>query len=405
MMDNTLSENLLTQKQERFVAEKCLWTWSVYMAYAAVGFNLATLGPTLLGLSKHLDITPGVAGIFFTFRAAGYFTSAAVSEALLKRIQNPATLLFVCTGCCGFVSALVPRVDSYLGLCITFCLQGVVMGLVDVVGHFVLLSVWRESKFLNGVMCGLHLLFGLGSFAAPLCVSIAVAHGLSSVHVWPVAGAVCMPAAMGLLTQTMRKEPCITEDETNNGPMPPLVVVVGCFLFCAEGLEIAFGGYIDPFAVHRFDFSEVAAAQLTALFWGSMCASGFLAAAITPHLNCEWYVKLHVLVAFLAMVVLNVAAAEESGAGPQSIAVATALYGFAMGPLYPGGVIIAEERVAPHVLDGRANAFLSACASLGEMILPLGTGLFFDASVSTFPWLQLMGCVAAALTLCAMSRI
>ncbi|CAE7425947.1 unnamed protein product [Symbiodinium pilosum] len=74
------------------------------------------------------------------------------------------------------------------------------------------------------------------------------------------------------------------------------------------------------------------------------------------------------------------------------VVICTFLYGFSLGPLFPGALLVAEEKLHPEPLSGRSAGFTVACAALGEMILPLLTGLCFDADATSFAFVQLAIC-------------
>eukprot|EP00913_Durusdinium_trenchii_P016834 g15824.t1 len=71
------------------------------------------------------------------------------------------------------------------------------------------------------------------------------------------------------------------------------------------------------------------------------------------------YIQLHLLLAWTSMFAF-------SFGGVKMIVLSTFLYGFALGPLFPGALLVAEEKLAPEPLDGRAAGFTVACAALGE---------------------------------------
>lgn len=73
----------------------------------------------------------------------------------------------------------------------------------------------------------------------------------------------------------------------------------------------------------------------------------------------------------------------------------TALFGFALAPLFPGALLIAAELLGVEELSGRAASVSVAMAALGEMLLPLGVGALFDVRPTYFCWAQLALCVVA----------
>eukprot|EP00971_Amphidinium_carterae_P293066 5818861-Amphidinium_carterae.1 len=65
--------------------------------------------------------------------------------------------------------------------------------------------------------------------------------------------------------------------------MNRIVIGAAAFLFVYVGLEVTYGGYIDAFAVKWLKADEAAAAWLTSVYWGSLCAGRLVAAAATPY--------------------------------------------------------------------------------------------------------------------------
>eukprot|EP00439_Symbiodinium_sp_Y106_P051058 s192_g6.t2 len=116
-----------------------------------------------------------------------------------------------------------------------------------------------------------------------------------------------------------------------------------------------------------------------------------VATLVTPYVNHYRYIQLHLLGAFVSMAAFAQSSWEPQRGLSGEVVLFTFLYGFSLGPLFPGALLVAEEKLHPEPLNGRAAGFTVACAALGEMLLPLLTGLCFDVEVTSFAFVVLTG--------------
>ncbi|CAE8581342.1 unnamed protein product [Polarella glacialis] len=334
--------------------------------------------------------------------ASGYLLGATVGGRVLDRSPNPARLLLVSTGCSAFSTALLPQLRSVVLVNASLLCQGGVMGLLDTGGNVLMLTVWRGSRHVNAAVHGFHFLFGLGAFLAPVFVSTCLRFGLEAMQAWVVAGLSFVPACLGLMLLVLQPQPKTGSQAGADSPLGSIVLITGAFLFAYVGLEVAFGGYIDAFAVRHLQVSPLAGASLTSVYWGALCISRLAATLLTPYVNHLRYIQLHLLLACVSMAAFGVVSWSQpvdSTPLAQSVILFTFLYGFALGPLFPGALLVAEEKLAvtKETLDGRAAGFTVACAALGEMCLPLLTGFFFAQEATSFAPVQLVVCCLAGI--------
>ncbi|CAE6908832.1 mfsd4b [Symbiodinium natans] len=254
-----------------------------------------------------------------------------------------------------------------------------------------MLTVWRGSKYVNAAVHGFHFLFGLGAFVAPLCVGLALSEGRPAVEAWYSPSAGFLPAMLTLGLLVSHAQPSTKSEEGETSGLPKVVLWTGAFLLSYVGLEVAFGGYVDAFAVRHLHVSKVAAANLTSLYWAALSAARLVATLVTPYVNHYRYIQLHLLGAFASMAAFAQSSWRPGTGLSGEVVLCTFLYGFSLGPLFPGALLVAEEKLHPEPLGGRAAGFTVACAALGEMILPLLTGLCFDIEVTSFAFVQRLG--------------
>lgn len=374
-----------------------LWTVVLNMTMVGIGIALAMLGPTLLRLTDHLDVTLATAGSLFTFRASGYLSGALASGWLLDRLSNPAAIFLVplccaCAGCCG-----IPFVTWYPLACLLFFFQGFTMGMLDVGGNVLLLALWRGSDWLNGFMHALHFFFGLGAFISPLLVGCWVARGGAAVDVWLATGVLMVPSCLGLLVLALAPQPKMTPEPPGESALNRIVVLTSVLLGVYVGSEVNFGGFIDTYAIRWTGADEASGAWLTSAYWGTFTLGRLAAAAITPYVNHMRYLVVHLGVAVVSIVLLTWATTTAGASADPSrwwlgVVTPSALFGFALAPLFPGAMLVAEELLG-RGMSGMAASIMVAGAALGEMILPLLTGLLMDVRLTLFCWAQLACCV------------
>ncbi|CAJ1375281.1 unnamed protein product [Effrenium voratum] len=225
-----------TESSALTALDRGLWTAALYAAIMALcrkrGICYAMLGPTLLGgdplvlLARRLPVAPSAGARRFGGRPGVPF------------LQNLAV---------AYTSQ---------------ALQGLSMGLLpgkqrlDTGGNVLMLTVWRNHKHLNAAVHGnsaalesFHFLFGVGALIAPLCVSWALKLDLDAVQVW-------LLEDLKLGSPEGLEATAVEDIKVEAKPLPRVVLFTGAFLLSYVGLEVAFGGYVDPFAVKQLDFSK-----------------------------------------------------------------------------------------------------------------------------------------------------
>merc|ERR1712176_197964 len=130
---------------------------------------------------------------------------------------------------------------------------------------------------------------------------------------------------------------------------------------------------IDAFSRRWLQASATVAAELTASYWAMLCVGRLVAAIVTPYVDHTKYLAAHLILAIASISVLTVATHEPVAVSEGSwgwwagVVTPTALFGFALAPLFPGAMLVAEELLGKS-LSGRAASIMVFSASAGEMV-------------------------------------
>lgn len=375
------------------------WTLTLWWAMVGVGTALAMLGPTLEELAQQLDLQTAAAGSIFTVRATGYLIGSLWCGDLLQRFRNAAViftipLLATCAG-----AFAIPTVTSYPLTCVLFSFQGISMGMLDTAGNVVMLNLWRGSGYQEGFVHAFHFLFGLGAAIAPMIVGLVLKQEGAAISAWYVVGFMFIPSVVAFLAMSKGPQPFTggeEEAENTSATSTSIVLLIGAFLFIYVGIEVAFGGYIDLFAVRWLHTSKVNAAALTSVYWIALSASRAVAAIVTSFVHHARYLAWHLLLAIVSIGLLCVTTEDDDTSDSlRNVVVLIFLFGFALGPLFPGALLVAEELNGGRSLPERDTGKIVGAAAAGEMCLPLFVGAVFAWSPWNFCLAQLALCVSS----------
>mmetsp|Transcript_26463 Transcript_26463/g.45956 ORF Transcript_26463/g.45956 Transcript_26463/m.45956 type:complete len:450 (+) Transcript_26463:93-1442(+) len=381
---------------------RLLWTMSLNAAMLGIGMALALLGPTLVGIAANLQMPFAAAGALFSFRSVGYLVGSLLCGVLMDNCNNVAAVFLAPLAAACASACLIPHTQSFFLACILLSTQGLSMGMLDTGGNVLLLVLWHGSDYLNGLMHALHFFFGLGAFVAPLLVGWWVQEGYDPVQTWNLTFIGLLLPVNGFFLLCFAPQPKTKPEAPGETVLNRVVLLSGTFLFFYVGMEVTFGGYIDVFAVRWLGAPESDAAFLNSFYWGFLCLGRLVAAVVTPYVNHIRYLAVHVAAAAASIGLLLFA--THSAGTPivgsigwwSGVVFPTAVFGFALAPLFPGAVLVAEELLGGSI-SGKAASILVMVAALGEMLVPLVTGALFACRATSFCWMQLFVCCASSI--------
>ena len=116
---------------------------------------------------------------------------------------------------------------------------------------------------------------------------------------------------------------------------------------------------------------ETDAAILNAVYWGSFSVGRIAAVLLSSRIRVHTMLVVHMSTALCAMVGLaasvGLAGDTPSDSTAQRLMLGTAVFGFALGPIFPSTLLLVEKYIE---ISGRAASVIMVGAALGEMAVP-----------------------------------
>ena len=346
--------------------QKYLSTTAYYLAFVLLGLTVSVEGPTLLKLAEHTSSALDEISSLFLFSSLGYLVGSYIGGRVYDRLPGHRFMASVIV-LLGIMVAVVPLATTRWALFTIVLVLGLFKGALDVGCNTLLL--WVHNETVGPFMNGLHAFFGVGAVIAPLVVARVLALTDDIYWVYWLFAILCLPLALwiwGLPSPASRAVPA--QHESASFPLLPVLVMVLCFVLYVGG-EAGYGAWIYTYAFTLKFGTEITAAYLTSVFWGSFTLGRLLGIWIStlakPLTILYWdFVGCVISVGIILLF-------------PQSnlmLWAGTVLFGLSQASIFPTFLTLAEERM--HVTGTIAGLFLVG-AGVGGMILPWLIGQAF----------------------------
>ena len=346
--------------------QKYLSTTAYYLAFVLLGLTVSVEGPTLLKLAEHTSSALDEISSLFLFSSLGYLVGSYIGGRVYDRLPGHRFMASVIV-LLGIMVAVVPLATTRWALFTIVLVLGLFKGALDVGCNTLLL--WVHNETVGPFMNGLHAFFGVGAVIAPLVVARVLTLTGDIYWVYWLFAILCLPLALwiwGLPSPASRAVPA--QHESASFPLLPVLVMVLCFVLYVGG-EAGYGAWIYTYAFTLKFGTEITAAYLTSVFWGSFTLGRLLGIWIStlakPLTILYWdFVGCVISVGIILLF-------------PQSnlmLWAGTVLFGLSQASIFPTFLTLAEERM--HVTGTIAGLFLVG-AGVGGMILPWLIGQAF----------------------------
>jgi fucose permease len=389
--------------------------YTLYLAYIAAGIISILPGPTLSLLAANTGVSLVEGGWIFTTSATG-FAAGALLAGVLCRWISPKTVLLIGLALMGGSGLITPLTHSFPVLLVSQFTKGLGFGFLDVTINIITTLAFHET--LSETFNRLHSSFGIGSLVAPLLLSatLTLLHNFAWAY---LAGSIAMLSCAGLLIDqripTGAPWPAATAEQgeqrdrqiqtAKGGSTRSILWQLLLWLMALEFFlyiisEVGFSNWIVTAVSMSASISLALAAPVATAFWLGLTASRLLGAqALKRGLLRE-----------KQLLYLCIAGGGASGLlaalfpGQLLIAfVASALFGFFLGPLYPGLMAIATRRFV-HVLNTISGVLLVSCG-VSAMIFPALMGALIPAAgIRWAMTLPALGCLLIAVPLFLATR-
>jgi len=378
--------------------------YTLYLAYITAGIISILPGPTLSLLAAHTGVSLAQGSWIFTGSSTG-FALGAVAAGVLGKWFNPKMILITGLALMGGAGLVTPLVHSFPLLLVIQFTKGFGFGFLDVSAN--ILSALAFHDTLGESLNGLHSSFGIGSLLAPLLLSLT----LTLLHdfTWAfLAGSiialVCIillffqrtpasvPASLGRQEAQQPKQTRHAPGRGRNIFRYWILWLMALEFFLYIAGEVGFSNWIVTAVNQSAHISLALAAPIATAFWLGLTASRLLGSQV---LKRAWLSENRLL--YVCII--------GGGASGMLVAffpgqlliafVASTLFGFFLGPLYPGLMAIAARWFVSD-LNTISGVLLVTCGVSG-MIFPVAMGFLISSLGVTWGMIiPALGCLLIA---------
>ena len=240
---------------------------SYYLSFVVLGLAGASLGPTLPALAEQTNSQLSQISILFTARLLGYLLGSLVGGPIFDRVRgNP--VMAVALLIMAAALALTPMLPVLWLLAAVLLVLGIGEGTLNVGGNALL--VWVHGDRVGPFMNGMHFVFGVGSFLAPVIVaqSILMTDGIRWAY-WLLA-LLMFPVAFWLIRLKSPVRPDSPQERSAGRSNAWLVGLMILFFFLHVGALVCIGGWLFTYTVALNPGSQAMAAYLNSAFWAAL---------------------------------------------------------------------------------------------------------------------------------------
>ncbi|RAH83178.1 MFS general substrate transporter [Aspergillus japonicus CBS 114.51] len=362
------------------------------------------------GLRSYYELSYIAVSVIFLSPLIGYVVAAIVDTKIYQCMgrRGVAVIAPACHLVAYIINCCYP---PYPVLVITLALAGIGNGLTD--------SAWNSwassMKHASQVLGCLHAAFGLGAVMTPLVLTSLVSQGGLPWYYFYYVMIGC--AAVELITSvaafwdmsaatptqlpadSWKAEPIIQHsdlrDTLSQNPSARVTWICSVFLFLYVGIELGLAGWAVTFMADVKHEAPFASGLTAAWFWLGLSLGRIALGFVTPRLGERLAIILYILSEVACGLVIhfvpNVVVA----------AVATAMQGFFLGPLFPA-IVYATVRLLPEHMHVTAVGVATGFSSLGSSILPFLVGVVAEAHGVRLlqPFVMVLSALILALWVC-----
>ncbi|RBA20803.1 hypothetical protein FPRO05_08250 [Fusarium proliferatum] len=351
-------------------------TAATFWSFLVVGMNDGSYGALVPLLEDYYHKNHTLVSLVFLTPFVGYAIASAINSLMHVHFGQRGVALLA--PLCHIVPYLIFSFrPPYPVMISMYVLVGIGNGLADA-AWCSFIGQMMNSHEMSGI---LQACYALGATIAPL-----VATGLSgeelialTITFWTQTGAVYLseaPSASGAKSGRMRQ---VLKNK--------LSWIFAFFVFGYCGAEVALGGWVVVFMQKRRNASAIVGSAVATGFWGGMTVGRLFLSLVTVRLGEFWamflYIGVTIALELVFWLVPNLVVS----------AVAAALIGVAMGPMYPVAVVLITK-VMPRSLHVGTIGFAASFGGSGGAILPFAVGAIAQAKgVQTLQPIVLAICV------------
>ncbi|KAI6867838.1 MFS general substrate transporter [Hortaea werneckii] len=376
----TAHEQLETWRNPRSNIYKLAAT---FWAFTIMGMNDATYGAIIPYLETYYDLSYVVVSLIFLSPFVGYNLAAVLNNTVHLKLGQRG-VAFIGPACHLIAYIVIAVHPPYPVLVVVFIIAGLGNGIED--------SGWNAwiggLANANELLGFLHGFYGAGATVAPtIATTLVTEAGLqwyswyyfmigfaflelcTSLHAfWSATGAAYREAHPRTSNESgsRLKEACLKM------PAARTTWLGALFLLGYVGTEVALGGWIVQFMIKVRDGEAFASGMTATGFWLGITVGRLVLGFVTPRIGEKLSVAIYLPIALALELLFWLV--------PQFYvsAVAVALQGFFLGPLFPALVVVLTKLLPKH-LHVSSIGFAAAFGGSGGALFPFLVGLVAQA--------------------------
>ncbi|KAK7942411.1 uncharacterized protein PG986_011524 [Apiospora aurea] len=381
----------------------CFWSFVV------MGANDAAYGALIHYIERYYHLTYTIVSLIFLSPFVGYTASALLNNVLHRSIGQRG-VGGIASGC-HMLAYIInsggakQTIDGnrppppYPVMVIAFMIAGFGNGLADAAWNAWVGNLDRANEMLGF----LHGFYGLGAVLSPLIATNMVANaklpwytfyyimiGLAGVEIFTSVAGFWTATAAAYHASIARQHGDEREEEEEEEaaaagqprgslrealvkrPSARVTWLCALFLLGYVGIEVALGGWIVVFMIQVRQGAEFASGMTAMGFWLGVTVGRVVLGFVTPRLGEKLAITIYLPIVMALELLFWLV--------PKFIvsAVAVALQGFFLGPLFPAA-IVAMSKLLPRHLHVGAIGFAAAFGGSGAAVLPFAVGAIAQA--------------------------
>lgn len=349
-----------------------------------MGANDATYGAIIPYLERYYHLNYIVVSLIFLSPFVGYNLAAVMNNTVHLRFGQRG-VAFIGPFCHLIAYIVIAVHPPYPVLVVVFILAGLGNGFLD--------SGWNawigDMANANEVMGFLHGFYGLGATIAPLCATTMITKGNLPWYYWYylMIGAAAIELTVSVHSfwaasgAKFREDNARTSGEAGDSrlreatlkrPAARVTWLCALFLLGYVGAEVALGGWIVVFMMRQRAGSAFASGMTATGFWMGITVGRLVLGFVTPRIGESLSVIIYLPIAMGLQLVFWLV--------PQFYvsAVAVALQGFFLGPMFPAAMVACAKLLPKH-LHVSSIGFAAAFGGSGGAIFPFAVGALAQA--------------------------
>ncbi len=370
--DKIIEIDMTEYSEERNLNMPKLKTTGLYYAgFVALGFSIASLGPTLPGLAQNAQTSLSAIGILFTARSLGSLIGSVAGGRIFDRLRGH-SIIAASFLCIAIMTALTPFSSTLWLLAALLFVTGIAQGMLNVGGNTLLM--WLHGRGVGPFMNALHFFFGLGTVMIPVIIAQFVERqdGIIWIYLF-LAVVVLVPTVVAFLPSPTAAVVSHRQEETRRDAL--LILLISLVFGCYQGATISFSGWIFTYVTRLDLVNETNAAYLTSVYWGALTLGRLAAIPISIR-----YEPIQILRADFTGALISLLPMLLWPESLTAVIITSAGLGFTLASIYPTTMTFAE-RIMP--ISGGVVGLFAVGNYVGSMLVPWIIGFLIESAP---PW-------------------